>query len=222
MFDLLTTPLVWTVPFLTGDHIWQTTAAEIIGVITGIICVWLTVRQNIISWPVGILNNLFLILLFIPEKLYADLLLQVIYIGLGIYGWNQWLRGGVGGTMLQVSHTPPSLWLLLGLIGVAGTLMMAWGLTQAAELMGAPPPSRIHWDSATAVTCLIAQWMLAKKLLESWILWIATNVSYIALYYSKDLYLLCGLQLLFIALSVQGYLQWKRSMEREPAVLTSR
>ena len=187
-------------------------AAEILGAAFGLMCVWLTVRQNIWCWPTGLLNNVFFIVLFVQDRLYADLVLQVFYIFLGLYGWWHWLYGGQARDTLPVTRTPARWATALALLGVAATLGLGLGLREAARWMNAPPASWLWWDSATTVACLIAQWMLARKLLENWMVWIATNVSYVGLYWTKQRFLLCALQTVFIALSVKGYRDWRRSL----------
>lgn len=195
--------------------------SETLGTIFALLCVWLTVKQNIWCWPTGILNNLFFIVIFTHDRLYADLLLQLFYVVLGFYGWYQWLYGGQDHRPLQVTRTPAFTLALLGVLALLSTFLMASGLREAARLIGAPPPSWLYWDSATAVACLIAQWMLAKKFLESWPIWITTNISYIGLYFTKDRILLCALQVVFIVLSVKGYFSWKKSLAGQQRGLSS-
>lgn len=197
--------------FLTSEIGYQVTVDQVIGTFFGIICVWLTVRQNIWSWPTGLLTNLFFGLIFVRGHLYADLVLQGIYVVLGFYGWYEWLYGGSGKTELKVSTTPKRVWVMLATLALISIPLFAYGFTEAARMIGIPEPSVVYWDSATMVGCLVAQWMLAKKYLENWIIWIATNISYIALYLYKGLPLLSGLQIIFIILSVQGFYAWKKS-----------
>ncbi|HXG65859.1 MAG TPA: nicotinamide riboside transporter PnuC [Blastocatellia bacterium] len=186
--------------------------AEILGTVFALLCVGFTVRQNIWCWPTGILNNIFFIVLFVKDRLYADLALQVIYIALGFYGWWMWLYGGKRRSRLPVSRTPAFLLWSLAAVFVVATFLLARALNKAAVLMGVPGPDFVYWDSATTVACLIAQWMLGNKLIENWPVWIATNVSYIGLYSLKHRYLLSALQVVFIVLSVIGYLRWKREL----------
>lgn len=192
---------------------------EILATAFTLVCVWLTVRQNIWCWITGIIGNIFLIILFAEGRLYSDLLLQVIYIGLGFYGWWMWLYGGESKTELHVSKTNKQTWVMLAAVAVVGTFFLAFTMKEFARKMGLPPASFLFWDAATAVTCLVAQWMLTKKLLESWIVWIATNISYIGIYLSKELYLVFLLQIVLIVLSVMGLLQWLKSF-RERSVLS--
>lgn len=185
---------------------------EWVGTIFAALSVWMTARQNLLCWPTGLANNVLFSFLFIHDRLYADFGLQIVYVALGIYGWYEWLYGGENRTQLPVTHTPRWVRLLVAPLLVMATVSIARSLQSAVAWMGGPPPDFLYWDSATTAGCLIAQWMLARKWLENWLLWILTNLSYIGLYGMKERYLLCALQVLFIALSVNGYRSWRRSL----------
>ena len=81
-------------------------STELLGFITGAACVWMVARQNIWNWPLGILNNLFFLLLFWTTGLYADSGLQIVYITLAIYGWWLWLHGGQARATLRAITAP--------------------------------------------------------------------------------------------------------------------
>jgi nicotinamide mononucleotide transporter len=161
---------------------------------------------------VGLANSSFFIVLFVGDRLYADVILQAVYIVLGIYGWYMWLHGGRERSPLPISTTRPRQWLVFLAVFLAAAIAMALFLVWFARVSGLPPPSLVYWDSATTAACLVAQYMLARKHVENWIVWIATNVSYIALYLVKERPLLAFLQIIFIVLSVRGYRHWRREM----------
>jgi nicotinamide mononucleotide transporter len=180
---------------------------EPVAVLTGIAGVALTVREHIVSWPVGIVSSGLFLVLFAGAGLYADTLLQVVYVVLGFYGWWHWLRGGPRRNDLPVTRA--SWRLRAGLAGVAVLGTLAFG----AFLDGATDSSVPYPDAATTVLSLVAQVLLTRKLIESWPVWIfGVNLPYIALYLSKGLAMTAALQLVFIALSVAGWIAWRRSM----------
>ena len=183
---------------------------EIFGVIFGFICVWLTIRENIWCWPVGIVNVSLFLVMFYQAKLYADMGLQAVYIVLSIYGWYQWLHGGVDAGKLPVSRTGRGLLLGLLTLTAAGTLLMGWSLDRWTD---ADIP---YWDSLTTVMSLVAQFLLARKIIENWLFWIGADILFIGIYLYKGLYLTSLLYCLFLGLAITGFMTWKKTMEKEP------
>jgi nicotinamide mononucleotide transporter len=179
---------------------------ELLAAITGAISVWLSVRQNIWSWPTAIVNVVLYALVFWNARLYADMGLQVVYAVLSIYGWYEWLYGGVGRTQLRVTRTTRPVAARLVLIAAAGSALLGTLLHRTTD--AALP----FMDSFLSSTSLVAQWMMTKKLLENWLVWIAVDVLYVGMFLFKGLYLTAGLYAVFLALAVRGYLDWRRSM----------
>jgi len=177
--------------------------SEILGFVAGALSVWLYVRQSVWAWPTGIANSVFWLILFAGSRLYLDASLQIVYIGLGIAGWVWWVRGRSDGP-LAVARTSMAAAVALGVIAVVATAGLWWLMVRVED--AAPLP-----DAATTVVSLIAQYMLTRKLLANWWLWISVDVAYIALYVAKHLYLTAALQPLFIALCVAGLRSWRAS-----------
>ena len=175
---------------------------EAIGFVTGALCVWLVARQNVWNWLIGIANNVTFFVLFWTAGLYADSTLQVVYLGLAVYGWWAWLRGGVAHTALRVSRTTQPQWLILAAVGVVSTAALTWVLATVSDST-VPLP-----DAITTVLSLLATWGQARKKLESWWLWIAADLIYIPLYAYKDLWLTAALYVGFLALCVLGLRNW--------------
>ncbi len=191
---------------------------EIPGFVTGAASVWLFVRQNVWAWPIGIANSAFWLVLFWTSRLYLDAGLQLLYIGLGIAGWYWWLRGGERPGELPVRRTRRGEALLLTGIGVAATALLWPAMAAVSDAQPLP-------DAATTVASLIAQYMLTRKLLGNWWLWIAVDVAYIVMYTSQHLYLTAVLQPLFIGMCLAGLRQWRGTLAAGeaspvPAVVT--
>ena len=179
---------------------------EMLAVITGIISVYLSTRENIWSWPTALVNVALYFVVFYEEKLYADMGLQVVYFALSLYGWYEWLYGGENRTELRVSRTSPALGIRLAMIGIACVAVLG---TLLARFTDAALP---YIDSATASTSLVAQWMMTRKILENWAVWMAVDVVYVGMFIYKHLYLTAGLYTVFFVLAAMGYVQWKRSL----------
>jgi nicotinamide mononucleotide transporter len=179
---------------------------ELFAAVVGAVSVWLSVRQSIWSWPTAIVNVVLYALVFYGAKLYADMGLQVIYAVLSLYGWYQWLYGGEGRSALRVTRTGKTLGLVLTLIALAGSLALGTLLRQATD--AALP----FMDSFLSSTSLVAQWMMTKKKVENWLVWILVDVLYVGMFIFKHLYLTAGLYAVFLALAVKGYLEWRGAM----------
>ena len=184
---------------------------EVVGFVSGALCVWLVAIQNVWNWPIGIANNVTFLILFWTSGLYADSALQLVYLGLGVYGWWAWLRGGDAHTALAVTRTTGTQWVVLGVLGVLGTA----GLTVLLDTVTdstVPVP-----DALTTVLSLLATWGQARKKLESWWLWIAADVIYVPLYAYKDLWLTAVLYVGFLALCGYGLRSWQVGYTRAAA-----
>ena len=179
---------------------------EILAVVFGIISVYLSTRENIWSWPTALINVGLYFVVFYEAKLYADMGLQAVYFALSLYGWYEWLYGGENRTELHVSRASRTLGVRLVVIGVVCAATLG---TALARLTDAALP---YLDSATTSTSLIAQWMMTRKILENWAVWMVVDVVYVGMFIFKKLYLTAGLYSVFFVLAAMGYVQWKRSL----------
>ena len=182
------------------------TTIEIVAAGILLISVILSAVENIWSWPTAIVGVALYIIVFYEAKLYADMGLQVVYFALSLYGWYEWLYGGENRTELHVSGTTKTLGVRLVVIGVVFAAVLG---TLLARFTDAALP---YVDSATTSTSLVAQWMMTRKILENWAVWMAVDVVYVGMFIYKHLYLTAGLYTVFFVLAVMGYVQWKRSL----------
>jgi nicotinamide mononucleotide transporter PnuC len=187
---------------------------ETVAALFGVISVYLSVKQNIWSWPAAIVNVGLYAFVFHASRLYADMGLQVVYIVISFYGWYEWLYGGKNRTELKVSRMARRLGAVLVAIGVASTFLLGTFLHSTTN--AALP----FLDSATTSTSLVAQWMMTRKLLENWVVWVAVDVVYIGMFIYKSLYVTSLLYFVFLVLSVMGYRQWKATLN-EPGLATA-
>ncbi len=189
---------------------WVIGVAEAWGFVTGGICVWLVVREHMWNWPIGLANNVFFFVLFLHGRLFADMGLQVVYFGLGVYGWFNWLFGGERRTVLRISRTTRAEWLALLLAIPVST----WGLREVLLAVNGAAP---FWDSLTTVLSLAAQYLLCRKRVENWFFWIAADVIYVPLYLSRQLPLTAVLYAVFLAMCLVGVREWNRNLRKGPA-----
>ena len=178
-------------------------ALEITGFVLSVLGVWLTARQHILCWPVGIASVVVYAIIFVDVKLYSDAGLQVAFAMMLVYGWYSWLKTGPAPDVQRPvgRATPVSLAIAL-LLGAAAT--MALGHAMATHTDASLP----YWDAGTTSFSLVAQWLTARKAIECWPLWIVVDIVYIGIYVAKDLHLTAVLYALFIALAFYGWRQW--------------
>jgi nicotinamide mononucleotide transporter len=182
---------------------------EIFGFVTGAICVWLQVKENIWGWPIGIANNLVYIIVFLSAKLYADMGLQVVYIVISLYGWWNWRKRAAGSKKAVIRRVHFAEAVLIGVAIVSCAAFLRWLLSHYTD------STVPFWDGTTTAISLAAQYMLGRKHLENWLVWIGVDVVYICLYIYKNLYLTSFLYFIFLQMCIAGYVQWKRALVQE-------
>jgi nicotinamide mononucleotide transporter len=180
---------------------------EISGFITGIVCVWLNAKENIWGWPIGLISVICQGLVYFDSRLYSDTFLQGIFFITGIYGWYEWGRKGTSIALHPVKKLSGEHVLPLIILGLIYS-------TAAGYIFGLSGGSIPYLDASTTAISLIAQWMLAKKIIENWILWIIVDVAYTVIYIYKELYWFSALYFLFIILAIYGYLEWRKALKK--------
>jgi nicotinamide mononucleotide transporter len=171
----------------------------------GVLSVYLSTRQNIWSWPTAIVNVALYSVVFYNGRLYGQMGLQTIYLVLSIYGWYNWLHGSAEKTELRVSRASPRLLAML-----AASNLVAWVLLAAILRR---TDAALPWlDALLTTTSLVAQWMMTRKILQNWILWIAVDIVYVPMFMSQRLYATALLYAAFLGLAVMGFVEWRRSI----------
>jgi nicotinamide mononucleotide transporter len=184
---------------------------EVASFITGAVCVWLTVKESVWNFPIGLVNSATFLVVFFESHLFADAGLQIVYFVLTALGWYMWLKGGEGRTELRISRSSPrELAITVGVVAVVTIAL--WQLLQRVG------GSASFWDALTTSISLGAQWQLNKKRLESWVFWIVVDVIYIPLYLYKALYLTALLYLAFLIMAVMGLGRWRQTHAAERAL----
>jgi nicotinamide mononucleotide transporter len=136
--------------------------------------------------------------------------LQVVYIAISCYGWYHWLHGGVGSGELRVSRIRRRELLYLPFLWAGGTALLG-------TLLGRYTDAAIPYlDSGLTVGSLIAQWLMTRKVLENWMLWIVLDVAYVGLFIHRALYPTALLYAVFLVLASMGHVQWTRSYRERP------
>ena len=189
---------------------------EICGVIISLGYLCFSILRLIWLWPFGLASSIFYMVIYFQSGFYADMGLQFYYAGISIYGWIVWRErhedveseeDGVNAVNnLQMSHLTARLaWIL------TGVFLVLWALIW--YILGRWTDSVIPgWDALTTAASIVATWMLARKILEHWLVWVVVDAISIGLYLWKELYPTAILFLFYTSLAVVGYHQWKKAM----------
>lgn len=179
---------------------------ELIGTITGIICVWLTVKQSIWNWPIGLINIVCLGWVFYNAHLYPDVVLHTIFFILSIYGWIHWSkRNDEPDLPVTILTIPDRVLWGISIIGVS-LLVGHWFKANTSA-------SFPYVDSLTTTMSVAAQYLLTRKKLENWILWIAGDVIMIGMYAIKGLTFIPFLYIVYLGLATAGFISWNRQKQ---------
>jgi nicotinamide mononucleotide transporter len=181
---------------------------EILGVLFSFLYLYFSIRQKILLWPMGIISALLYMVVFFRSKFYADMGLNGYYLIISVYGWIIWKRGvSQTGTELPVSRI--RLGLAMILLSVTGAAFFGIGLI-LDRFTDSPIP---YWDAFTTALSFTATWMLARKILEHWILWVIVDAVSMGLYLYRGLYPTLVLFAVYTAMAVIGFIQWKRTLQ---------
>ncbi|MGJ1432636.1 nicotinamide riboside transporter PnuC [Sphingobacterium spiritivorum] len=182
----------------------QTSLLEWIGTITGFLCVYLAARQHILNWPVSIISVTIYAYLFYHSKLYGDAVLQIYFLGTAVYGWYYWIKRKREADKPIVSFTNRQMVQTLAIIIL---LTAALGTFLDYQTNSDVP----YIDGFCTAVSFVAQFLMTRKVLQNWLLWVFVDICYIPLYYHKDLLLTAVLYLAFAFIAWKGYKDWKKT-----------
>ena len=189
--------------------IWQAwlVADEWIGVVLGLLAVWLLVREDWRTWPVGVAYVFVSITVLLEARLYANLVLHLVgFLSMNLYGWYYWRSGGADDGDVPVTRVSVRLAAVLGLACAAGTAAIGGWFT--ASTNAAFP----FWDSGILVLSMAAFLLSARKHIENWIVWFVVDVISVGVYFAQGLPLYALLYFVYLGMAVWGYRSWRRSM----------
>ena len=182
---------------------------ETIGTAVGLAYLWLEYRASIWLWLAGIVMPAIYIFVYYSSGFYADMAVNVYYLGAGIYGWFMWRKRGGSGEEAPIARMP------LRLVAPLAFLTAAVFATTAAVLVHFTDSTVPYGDSFTTALSITALWMLSRKYIEQWLVWLAVDLITIGLYLYKGIPLPAGLYALYSALAVAGYLRWRKLAAQE-------
>ncbi|WP_320053641.1 nicotinamide riboside transporter PnuC [uncultured Acetobacteroides sp.] len=184
---------------------------EIIGATLGLLFLFLEIKGNMWLWPVGLLSSAFYVAIFFSAKFYADMGLQVYYVLISIYGWYRWWCGSDGREENDLPIISLNVRLALGLSLV--TTIIFFGIAEILKrYTDSPVP---YWDSFISSLSIVATWMLAKKIIEMWWIWVIANFVSLCLYFWKGLYPSVVLFFFYTVMSFAGYYAWRKKLAEQ-------
>ena len=181
---------------------------ELLGAILGILYIFFSIRQNILTWPTGLLTSVLYVIVFFQARLYADMGLQVYYVFISFYGWYFWLRGKKPNQKKQIPVQITTNQLRLLLL-ISTVILYVVILNVLLNFTDSDVP---YMDSLTTSLSIVATWMLAKKYIGHWLIWIFVDAFSAGLYVYKGLWPTVILFLIYTAMAILGYKEWKKDL----------
>jgi nicotinamide mononucleotide transporter len=184
---------------------------ELFATIFGLVSVYFAAKENILTWPTGIINEFGFFCLFFQVGLYANMLLQVIFFIVTLYGWYHWRKIKSENSVVNIQRLQ-LIWLVISII--VGTCIFNFLVSHLHVLLPAiikQPAAQSIMDSLVAVTSIAATYLMAKKILFAWMLWILVDLMSIGLFASQQLYLVAIEYCIFMILAFYGYSRWRKN-----------
>src|ERR1700741_1726335 len=194
--------------FITGLQ--QTGPIEFIAVFAGIASVWFSSKENILVYPVGLVNTVFYIYLSVKGHLLGEASVNLYYTVMSIYGWVLWAKKDKQKheAVLHITYSNGKEWVQQVLFFTSFYIAIFASLTWAKQAFA---PEAIPWaDAFASATAYTGMWLMTKKKFESWYWWFATNIASVPLYFVKG-YVFTSVQfvILFI-INIFGMIEWYR------------
>jgi len=189
------------------------TVLEYIAVVAGIVSVWFSRKENVLVFPVGLINTIIYIYLSLKGHLIGEASVNLYYTVASIWGWWLWTRRDRRQQIiLHITESSAKEWkqqlLFFAVCYVILFAVISWLKPQF--------PGAIPWaDAFASATAYTGMWLMAKKKVESWYWWLATNIASIPLYFVKDYKITAYYYILLFILAVAGLIEWKRKAKEQ-------
>jgi nicotinamide mononucleotide transporter len=192
--------------FSNAFEIWgsPTTWLEVVAFVLALAMVGCNIREIHWGWPLAIASSLLYFALFWRSRLYGEAVLQIFFAVVAVWGWAQWLHGHRGdGSALRIARLSPK-----GLVLTVGACVLLWPAT-GLFLKRFTDTDVPWWDAFPTAVSVVGQFLLGRKFIENWAVWVVVNAVSVGLFAYKGLWLTVILYALFTALSVVGWRAWK-------------
>lgn len=194
---------------------------EFFGTIFSLWCVWLVAKNNILTWPVGMVGIVLFGFLFWQIQLYSDFIEQIYFFFMSIYGWWMWssmkkTKQKTAQTKLKITLNSKQSNKIYVVVIVLGTIVMGYFVGHIDLYFPQIFPEQASFpylDAFTTVMSFAATILMAKKKIECWYLWILVDVIGVGLYFEKDVVFVSFLYLIFLFIATKGYFIWRKELK---------
>ena len=184
-------------------------ALEVLAVLLGILSVWYAKKENILVFPTGIFSTALYVYICFKFALYGDVIINVYYTLMSVYGWFMWYRK-IEGNSIEITQSTikDMMWALVIFVTTAAFVILVYLYFERFNRI------TDYFDTFTTGVFFAAMWLMANKKIEHWLFWIVGNIISIPLYFVKGLGF-SGLQFtIFLILAIQGYFEWKKHLNK--------
>jgi len=183
-------------------------ALEIIAILSGIISVWFSRKENIWVYPSGLIGTTLYVYLSMVGDLYGEATVNLFYTIMSIYGWYNWLRkDNAYKPIVQISFSSKKDWIVQIIFFIAVYAIIYTCLYLIKQYFN---PGAIPWaDALASAAAFTGMWLMTRKKVESWIWWIITNISSIPLYFIKGYTFTAGYYAILLVMAVAGLMAWR-------------
>ncbi len=187
---------------------------EFFGLLFGLLAVYYLIKEDIKTWPTGIIYCIFSLFIFWNEKLYQDFVLTAFFLAMNIYGWYSWLpsqqaKNNNQNSELLISRTSIQLQFILLIIAVCYILVSGYFVSRYTDA------SLPYWDATTTGLSFIAMIMTARKKIENWIVWLVVDIIATGIYFYKGIYFYSALYCVYIVLAILGWRNWSKLIKKQ-------
>ncbi len=191
------------------EGVQNTTLLEYIAVFAGIASVWFSRKENILVYPVGLINTVVYIYLSFKYHLPGEASVNFYYTVMSLYGWYVWMKKDTRQeAVLHISFSNKQLWLYQMFFFFFFYITIYFSLVYLKDnfFEGAIP-----WaDAFASATAFTGMWLMTRKKVESWYWWIATNIASVPLYFAKGLVVTSVYYIILLVMALFGLAEWKR------------
>ena len=187
---------------------------EAASVLFSVLYLVLAIRESLWCWPAAFISSVLTLAVVLDVRLYSEVVLNVYYAAMAVYGWYQWHYGG---RTRGAAQLPISIWpLKLHALAIGGSLALsaAVGWLMSRYTQAAFP----YLDAFVTVSSVVTTYLVARKILENWLYWLVVDSLAIYVYWQRELYFFVALFALYLVLVVIGLVRWHRDWRAQIAV----